>query len=237
MPNNDFTTIIAIDGPAASGKSTIASRLAKRLRGCYVSTGSMYRAVTLAIMKENIPLPLHETFPLKSFLEHLDLKFNINADFELKVLLDSHPVDSEIRSPNVSRNVSEIAKNPLIRKWLVEKQRSIAQHYTGYLIMEGRDIGTVVFPKANVKFYLTATPLVRAQRRLIQTGEVTSGSTVTMVAEEIALRDLIDTTRSESPLRKADDAELVDSSDMTIHQVVEYLYNQIINGKNGNENN
>lgn len=227
MPNT-ILSVIAIDGPAASGKSTIASLLSKRLNGCYVSTGNMYRAVTLAIYKENIPFPIPETFPLKNFLFDLNLIFHINNHMELSISLDSQPVDAEIRSPVISSMVSDVAKLPLIRSWLVQKQRSIAQNFSGFLIMEGRDIGTVVFPDARFKFFLTASPQVRAQRRLAQSGEVCVGATISTVADEIARRDQLDSTRAESPLKKAENSLLVDSSDLSIQQVVDYLYNYII---------
>jgi len=219
--------IIAIDGPAASGKSTIASRLAKKLNGFYVNTGNMYRSFTFAALRKGTAVTIQSPQTVETFIRNLNLIFDIDHNKEMLIFLDSQPLGDEIRSPEISHNVSSFAKISAVRQWLVDKQRQFANKYDGYLVMEGRDIGTIVFPQAKFKFFLTASPEVRAARRLAQDGEVPSGATIAMVAEEIARRDKIDSSRNDSPLRMAEDAMLIDSSTMTIDRVVDQLYNII----------
>ena len=219
--------IIAIDGPAASGKSTISSLLAKKLNGFYVNTGNMYRSVAFAALRKRTTLSMNTPQAVEAFIRDLNLIFDIDQNKKMLIYLDSQPLDNDIRSPEISHNVSSIAKIPAVRQWLVDKQRQFANKYDGYLVMEGRDIGTIVFPQAKFKFFLTASPESRASRRLAQKGEVPSGATIAMVAEEITRRDIIDSSRQDSPLRMAEDAILIDSSGISIDLVVDQLYNLI----------
>jgi cytidylate kinase len=212
--------VIAIDGPAASGKSSAAALVAERLKIPYVNTGNMYRAVTLAALREGFGAEDSDGLGrvLSNVLENLNLRYEKRGG-TLKLLLDGEDVDDAIRSPEVAEFVSSVAAEPKVREWLVRRQRKFAE--LGMIVMEGRDIGTVVFPNAAFKFYLTATPEVRARRRLEQTNETFDGATVETVAAEIAKRDEMDMSREVAPLRKAGDAVLIDSSEMTLDEVVD----------------
>ena len=211
--------VISIDGPAASGKSTVAQKVADRLNGFYVSTGNMYRAITLFLMQSKLDLNTHlPPGKIDSTLKKLNLAFSKTADGKLSMTINGATADSAIRSPEVAKYVSRIAAMENVRNWLIDRQRSLSK--LGLLIMEGRDIGTVIFPDAKYKFFLTASPEVRARRRLAQSGETPKGSTVASVAKEIADRDEMDSKRKIAPLKKADDAIFIDSSEMTVEEVV-----------------
>lgn len=222
----ELLDVIAIDGPAASGKSTIASRISEALNIAYVNTGNMYRAVTFFAMQRGFKLdsPDAEKIVLDS-LSEIELEYVRNSEGDLQLELNGKQVSRELRTPEVAGNVSFISAIPEVRKWLVAKQRQYAN--MGMIVMEGRDIGTVVFPDAKYKFFLTATPEVRAKRRLAQEGESLEGATVASVAAEIAKRDAMDSNRKIAPLKKADDAILVDTSDMTIDGIVEFIIDRI----------
>ncbi|HBC85525.1 MAG TPA: (d)CMP kinase [Lentisphaeria bacterium] len=218
--------VIAIDGPAASGKSTIAQKVADRLGGIYISTGNMYRAITLFLMKNKLNLDSDiDPDQVNSILKKLSLSYTKDSNGKLNLMTNGKAVDSEIRSPDVARHVSKIAAMANVRAWLIEKQRELAS--LGLVVMEGRDIGTIIFPDAKYKFFLTASPEVRARRRLAQTGETIEGSTVASVAREIAARDEMDSKRKVAPLKKADDAIFIDSSEMTIDEVVNQIVSSI----------
>lgn len=211
--------VIAIDGPAASGKSTVAQKVADKLNGYYISTGNMYRAITLFLMQNN--LDLNSQVPpgkIDILLEKLDLSFSKTETGKLSMAMNGASVDSAIRAPEVAKLVSKIAAMENVRAWLIDRQRNLSK--LGLLIMEGRDIGTVIFPDAKYKFFITASPEVRARRRLAQSGETPEGSTVASVAKEIADRDEMDSKRRIAPLKKADDAIFIDSSEMTVEEVV-----------------
>ena len=216
------SNVIAIDGPAASGKSTIAGLVAEKLSFYYINTGNMYRAITLVAIEEGIDL----TNPSEDVFKKLSSKYRITyekgADGKLILTINSKPVNlRKIRSHDVSAKVSAPSKSLVVRKWLVAEQRKMTKF--GTIVMEGRDIGTNVFPDAKYKFYLTASPEVRARRRLGQAGEILESATVASVAKEITLRDELDSKREVAPLKKAEDAILVDSSSMTIEEVVDYI--------------
>ncbi|MCX6984349.1 MAG: (d)CMP kinase [Lentisphaerae bacterium] len=214
--------VIAIDGPAASGKSTVAQKVANRLNGFYVSTGNMYRAITLFFMQNKLDLNSHlSPDKIDSTLKKLDLAFSRTADGKLSMTINGATADSAIRSPEVAKYVSRIAAMENVRSWLIDSQRNLSN--LGLLIMEGRDIGTVIFPDAKYKFFITASPEVRARRRLAQSGETPKGSTVASVAKEIADRDEMDSKRKIAPLKKADDAIFIDSSEMTVEEVVNHI--------------
>lgn len=223
--------VIAIDGPAASGKSSVADTLSKRLSIPYVSTGNMYRAITYYLIQHCELKQLSED-ALAQQLESIHLKYKQDDDGRMALYLNGDMIEGVIRSPEVSSTVSHVAARPVVRKWLIDQQRDLAA--LGRIVMEGRDIGTVVFPESNYKFFLTASPQVRAIRRLSQGGEAPEGATIEAVAREIAERDRQDMNRDVAPLKQADDAILVDSSDMTIDEVVNEIINQI---NNRDENN
>ena len=202
--------VVAIDGPAGAGKSTIAKALAAKLQVSYLDTGAMYRAVTFAAMNSGIDLcnqDLVATLTRESKMLLTDESVVING-------LDA---TSAIRSSEVTAAVSSVAANSEVRTELRERQRQwIADHNGG--VVEGRDIGSVVFPDATLKVYLTASPTVRAKRRVAQ-----SGGNVEEIAAAIASRDLQDSSRSDSPLTQTDDAITIDTSDRSIDEVVAQL--------------
>ena len=202
--------VIAIDGPAGAGKSTIAKALAAKLRVRYLDTGAMYRAVTFAAMNSGIDL------------SNQDLVAELTRDSKMlltdeSVVINGLDATSAIRSSEVTAAVSAVAANSEVRTELRERQRQwITDHNGG--VVEGRDIGSVVFPDATLKVYLTASPTVRAKRRVAQ-----SGGNVEEIAAAIASRDLQDSSRSDSPLTQTDDAITIDTSDRSIDEVVAQL--------------
>jgi CMP/dCMP kinase len=200
--------VIAIDGPAGSGKSTVARRLAERLELDYLDTGAMYRAVTFAALRRGIdPADAEPVAQLAASVE-----LDVGAD---RVEVDGVDATIEIRGPEVSRAVSLVAANPGVRTEMVRRQREWAVERGGGVI-EGRDIGSVVFPDAALKVYLNARPDVRAERRA---AEVTDLDYET-VAADMARRDALDQGRETAPLRQADGAIELDTSDMTVDEIV-----------------
>ena len=218
--------VVAIDGPAASGKSTIANLVAKKLCIPYINTGNMYRAVTLCFLDNKIDITNFSDAESTLFLKSVVLNYVENNDDDYEIELNGKLVGDSIRTPRVAAEVSSVAALPSVREFLTTKQREFAQ--LGLIVMEGRDIGTVVFPKATHKFFLTASPLVRAQRRLGQEGETVDGATIESVAREIEDRDYQDMNRAVAPLKQAQDAVLVDTSNMNIDQVLESICSSII---------
>ncbi len=219
--------VIAIDGPAASGKSTIANLLAQKLGIYYINTGNMYRGATLIALERNIDLnnPVESDF--EKIASENQITYEKDKDDKLVLIINSSPADLEkIRSPDVAANVSVVSKSKAIRDWLVAEQREMVK--LGAILMEGRDIGTNVFPDAKYKFFLTASPEVRAKRRLAQSGETLKDSTVESVAKDIAMRDEIDSKREIAPLKKADDAILIDSSSLSIEEIIKLIANIIV---------
>lgn len=205
-------TVIAIDGPAGSGKSTVARALAGRLGLGYLDTGAMYRSVAFAALRHGLdPADPDPVGRLAS-----EVRLDLHADGT--VMVDGFDATVEIRGPEVTRAVSTVAANPAVRAELRERQRRWVE-LAGGGVLEGRDIGTVVFPDADLKVYLDARPEVRAKRRA---GEVTDLSYET-VAADLARRDALDQGREADPLATAGDATVVDTSDMSIDQVVEHL--------------
>lgn len=203
------TKVIAIDGPAGSGKSTVARALAERLGLGYLDTGAMYRAVTVSALNKGVDVSDPDAVtPLAS---SLDLRLDGTS-----VWADGVDVTEAIRDPETSRAVSQVAKIAGVRHELVARQRAwVADHGGG--VVEGRDIATVVFPDATLKLYLTARPEVRAARRAGELGQ----SDTAAVAAEIAQRDATDSARDASPLAVADDATVVDTSDREVAAIVE----------------
>ena len=202
--------VVAIDGPAGAGKSTIAKALAAKLRVGYLDTGAMYRAVTFAAMKSGIDLSNQD---LVAALTR-ESKMHLTDE---SVVINGLDATTAIRSSEVTAAVSSVAANSEVRTELRERQRQwIADHNGG--VVEGRDIGSVVFPDATLKVYLPASPTVRARRRVAQ-----SGGNVEEIAAAIASRDLQDSSRSDSPLTQTDDAITIDTSDRSIDEVVAQL--------------
>lgn len=215
---------IAIDGFSSTGKSTIAKQLANQLKYVYVDSGAMYRAVTLYAMQENL-ISEHHFFKdrLISILDNITLnfKFNPNVGFA-EIYLNSINVETKIRTLEVSKLVSKVAEVSEVRTKLVEQQKQMG--ISKGVVMDGRDIGTVVFPNAELKLFITASAKKRAQRRFDEL--INRGDKVTFdeIWTNVNYRDLIDSTRKESPLIKADDAIEIDNSEMTLTEQFEKVY-------------
>ena len=213
---------VAIDGPASSGKSTISKLIAQDTNFLYLDTGAMYRATTLAFLRNNIAVVDNEA--IKDLLENLVISFKNSDDGQL-VFLNGDDVTREIRNLEVTRNVSAVSAIKAVRKKLVEMQRKIANNHS--IIMDGRDIGTVVLPNAELKIYLVASVQARALRRFKENQEKGIDLSLEKLEEEIAHRDFLDSTRKESPLKKADDAIEIDTTSLSIQEVVSEITNLI----------
>lgn len=209
--------IIAIDGPAGSGKSTTAKLLAKKLGYLYIDTGAMYRAVTLYAIKNNI---LSDEKKIIELASQLDIELKLEEGVT-KVFVNGKDVSEEIRSLEVNQNVSPVSKIEGVRKILVEKQKQIGKN--GGVVMEGRDITTVVFPNADVKVYLTASIDERTRRRSLEFAQKGQEVDIEKVKENILERDRIDSSRDVSPLTKSPDAIEIDTSNLTIEQQVDLI--------------
>ncbi|MEW8975996.1 MULTISPECIES: (d)CMP kinase [unclassified Exiguobacterium] len=206
---------IALDGPAGAGKSTIAKQLAARLDYVYIDTGAMYRAVTLAALEQSLDLNNGEV--LGELMKSLDIRLTPGENGQ-RVFIGDREVTDAIRSIEITNNVSFVARQKEVRAALVTAQRKLADQ--GGIVMDGRDIGTVVLPDAELKVFLTATVEERAARRHRENIARGMASDITVLQEEIALRDKRDSEREVSPLRQADDALYLDTTEMTIDQVV-----------------
>lgn len=214
------TVSIAVDGPAGVGKSTIAKALARKLGFTYVDSGAMYRAVTLFALEQGIPIAAEYQPELLATAAGADFTFDFVQE-ELRIFHGKRDITEIIRSREVTAMVSHLAALPEIRRGLANLQRQIAQ--SANVVMEGRDIGTVVLPQADFKFYLTATPAVRARRRydeLVALGRRVAYEEILAGIEE---RDRLDSTRACSPLRKAADAVELDTSHLSIQAVVDQI--------------
>ena len=210
---------ITLDGPAASGKSTLAKKVAETLGAYFINTGDMYRALTWCAQKQNINIS--DIDSLTKLLNSVNIRYQLKDGKPVLFCEGKEADQTQFRAPEVTENVSKVAAIPEVREWLVARQRESSD--LGLLVMEGRDIGTVVFPGAKYKFFVTASPKVRAERRLTQDGEVPEGATVEKVAHDIAKRDEMDMSRAVSPLKQADDAVYIDTSDLTIQQAVDKI--------------
>jgi cytidylate kinase len=215
---------VAIDGPAASGKSTLARMLAGKIGGYYINTGDMYRAATWFVLQRGID-PAESPAEAASLLNECDIAYRLEEGCP-RLFLNDAPVDgAAIRSPEVAGRVSHTARIPEVREWMLERQRGCRN--LGIVIMEGRDIGTVIFPEARFKFFVTASPEERARRRLAQPGEVPPGATLESVARDIAERDRIDSTRAVAPLKPADDAVQLCSDGFTAEEMADRVAQMI----------
>ncbi len=217
--------IIAIDGPAGAGKSTVSKIVAQKLGFIYIDTGAMYRAITLKAIEQNISLTDTQQLIQMAGSTTIDLKSR--ADGSLQVCLDGRDVSKEIREPRITKLVSDIAKIKEVRQVMLRLQRKLGKSKNS--VLDGRDIGTVVFPEADKKFYIDAQFPVRIERRykeLIAAGEQISEKEV---QQDLHNRDKIDSTREFAPLKKADDAIYVDTTDLDIQQVVNKVLSYIKN--------
>lgn len=219
--------IIAIDGHSSCGKSTMAKALAKKTGYTYIDTGAMYRAVTLFALRHGLIADGEiKADELERLLPQVSIGFMYDSEGMQHTLLDGEDVEREIRGMEVSQNVSPVSALPFVREAMVAQQRIMGQ--SGAIVMDGRDIGTTVFPNAELKIFVTARDDVRAQRRydeMVQKGE---DPVFEDVLENVRQRDWIDSHREVSPLRQADDAIVLDNSDMTIPQQDEWLMNHFI---------
>ena len=211
--------IITIDGPAASGKSTIATKVAQTIAAAFLDTGAMYRAVTLAAMQKNCNL--FDEDALIKILTETDFHFEAIAE-RMKVLISGTDVTEQIRAPEVTANVRYIASGPAIRKKLVEMQRQFAAEQEK-IVTEGRDQGSVVFPDAEFKFFLTARACERAKRRAKELKAKGLSADVRQIQRQIERRDNADSSRMAGPLVRADGAVEIDTTNMTIDEVVAKL--------------
>ena len=208
--------VIAIDGPAASGKSTTARAVARRLGYLHLDTGAMYRAVAAKVLR--LGLDPTDAVAIELLLPGTVVDLRRNGD-ELTVLLDGRDVTEEIRSPGVTRAVSAVSSIPAVRDAMVRQQREMGRR--GGVVLEGRDIGTVVFPDADLKVYMVAGLEARARRRQRELDAAGIVSTLPVLQKEIEERDRYDSTRSTAPLRKAEDAVLLDTSNLTVEEQVD----------------
>ncbi len=214
--------IVAIDGPAATGKSTTAKLVAQKLSFTYLDTGAMYRCVTLSVLQNQIAMD--DEPALGHLLDGVEIQLDQKGG-QLVVRLNGENVTTEIRKAEVTSNVSAVSALPQVREALVRIQRQIAKGQN--CVMEGRDIGTIVFPDAEFKFFLVADDFVRAKRRQMDLTAIGEEKSIDELVEEIRRRDAFDSGRSHSPLRKADDAIEVNTSEMTIDEQVDFIVNRV----------
>jgi cytidylate kinase len=220
MKNN---IVVAIDGYSSCGKSTIAKALAKKLNYVYIDTGAMYRTVTLYFLRNNIDVT--DTEKVVKALDNIHITFETAADGVAHVFLNGEDVSEEIRQMHVASNVSKFAAIKAVRQAMVKQQQMMGQSIN--IIMDGRDIGTTVFPDAQVKLFMTADPNIRAERRYKELVVKTPEITMQEVFDNLAERDLDDTTREESPLVQADDAIILDNSYLTPDEQLEFALEKI----------
>ena len=218
---------IAIDGPAGSGKSTVARRIAEKLGLLYLDSGAMYRAVTVLVIRGGLAADSPE---LLEQVKVCHIEFQDNGK---TILLNAENVSLQIRTLAVNRRVADVAKIPEIRHEIVKHQQRIGGE--GSIIAEGRDLTTIVFPNADFKFYLDASVTERAKRRLSELQRQNVDMTLAAVEAEISDRDEKDKTRAHSPLRAADDAIVVDTTDKTINEVVDFIIAQVCKDEMGSK--
>jgi cytidylate kinase len=216
-PSKTMSLIIAIDGPSGAGKSTLGRMLARALDLLYIDTGSMYRAVALAVMESSVSST--DDVAVGSLAARVDIDLRGDPD-ALKVILEGRDVTEAIRSEQVTHMSSVISTIPAVRRAMVARQRELGSRGA---ILNGRDIGTVVFPDAHVKFFLTALPQERAQRRFIEERAQDPNVDFEATFVDMEERDLRDSTRADSPLRIAEDAVLIDSTGLSINEVFEKM--------------
>ena len=216
--------IIAIDGPAASGKSTTARLVAKKLNITYLDTGAMYRALTFQLLKSNVDFDNLDK--VSTILGNLTIDMYDHKGTNI-IKLNNEDITKQIRSSNVTKNVSEVSALLIVRKSMVVMQREIG--YKSDCVVEGRDIGTIVFPNADFKFFMIADIKMRANRRLNEMNQSATVKTFDEIVLDLEIRDDKDTNRQNSPLRKAVDAVEIDTSELTIDEQVNKIINHIKN--------
>jgi cytidylate kinase len=209
--------IIAIDGPSGAGKGTVARTVAARLHYRHVDTGAMYRAVAWKAQ--------HDAADLADADVIADIAERAAFELDGPVRIDGHDVTCAIRTPDIDALAATVARHPRVRAVLVERQRAMGAH--GAVVMEGRDIGTVVFPNADLKVYLDASPAERARRRAGDPAHTAAREQASVVAQALDARDHSDRTRAVSPLTRADDAVYIDTTELTIEQVVERVMREV----------
>ena len=216
--------IIAIDGPSGAGKSTLGKMLAKKLDLLYLDTGAMYRAVALSSVRHNVDLD--DTVHVAEIAETAKIDLVGEPD-SLKILLDGADVTAEIRTLEVAQAASVVSTISEVRRIMVEHQRAIGMAAPNGCVLEGRDIGSVVFPKADIKFFLTAKPEARARRRFMEDQAKGRISTYEQTLAEINERDERDVSREDSPLTIAEDAVVIDTSELDLHEVFEQMIEKV----------
>ncbi|HDX9613555.1 (d)CMP kinase [Bacillus toyonensis] len=209
---------IAIDGPAAAGKSTVAKVVAKKLSYVYIDTGAMYRAITYAALEQKVDIENEEK--LMEVVKNVNIEFQHGENTQL-VFLNGQDVSEVIRTPDVTNRVSIVAKHRLVREEMVRRQQELAEK--GGVVMDGRDIGTHVLPDAEVKIFMLASVEERAERRHLENINKGFNSNLEQLKEEIAQRDKLDSEREVSPLKKADDALELDTTSLSIEEVVQKI--------------
>ncbi len=215
--------IIAIDGPAGAGKSTVARIIAQKMGFLYIDTGAMYRALTLKALERKIDGK--DTGALIEMARSTSIDLINNPDSSLKILLDGRDVSDSIRQPRITSLVSDIAKVRGVREVMLELQRRLGRFSDS--VLDGRDIGTVIFPDANKKFYIDAEFSVRVRRRYKELKELNQAVTLEDIEKDLRNRDNIDSTREVAPLKKADDAIYIDTTNMSIEEAVDTLLRSI----------
>ena len=215
---NTHKIAVAVDGPAGAGKSSISKIVAKKLGYLYIDTGAMYRSVTWAVLHNHIDVNNQKA--VEALLLELDLTMEASDD-SCKVFIAGQDVTDFIRTPQVNNAVSIVASYKGVRQYLVERQRLMAE--AGGVILDGRDIGSVVLPNAELKIYLTASVEARAMRRYLEVKGTVNEQTLEDIKDSVMQRDDMDKNRKESPLIQVEDAVLVDSSEMTFDETVEHI--------------
>lgn len=215
---SDRKLIIAIDGPAGSGKSTTAKWVAERLGYLFLDTGAMYRAITLQALRAQVDL--HEEQQIATLARAAEIAFRM-VDNALRIYLNQEDVTDAIRSPGVTRNVSLVASYASVRKVLVQKQKELS--FDRGVVAEGRDMGTVVFPDAELKIFLVANLEERVRRRMLELEKMGLSIDAQQLARDIQHRDDLDSQRAVSPLKKAEDAIELDTTHLTINEQVDFI--------------
>jgi len=229
MTRKDVFTI-AIDGPAAAGKSTVAKQIANELSYIYIDTGAMYRALTLKVLNKHIETD--DAMALSDTLSNTMIELKQSERGQI-ILLDEEDVTDEIRSSHVTANVSHIAKHPAVRRQMVKRQQAMADYRD--VVMDGRDIGTHVLPDAQVKIFLVASAKERAKRRYEENMEKGIPSDLNELQKEIEERDRLDSKREASPLIKAEDAIEIDTTALSINEVTQQIINVILKVQKNNK--
>jgi cytidylate kinase len=221
---------IAIDGWSSCGKSTLAKQLAKKLGYTYIDTGAMYRAITLFFLRHEVDLKNESE--IETSLKKIDLEFKLESTLgdQPQMFLNGEHVETQIRSMAVAEWVSQVAAIKAVRSFAVHQQQQMGAN--GGVVMDGRDIGTFVFPNAEVKFFMTASPTIRAQRRFLEMQQKNTAVSMEQVMENLQYRDHLDSTREESPLTQAPDSVVIDNSNLNMEEqlnIALQIINKIIN--------